>query len=80
MTGIQPVSNCDVAMIPKVDWRIGMAVTPKMRAHYWFRHLAVIRRVYPESGNLRETIDVEIYHGDGETTILHEPSEEWMTG
>ncbi len=63
----------------QTDWRIGHAVTPKMRTHYWFRHMAVIRRVHPESPNLKETMDVEIYHGDGETTILHEPTEEWMT-
>ena len=64
----------------KIDWRIGLAVTPKLRTHYWFRHLAVIRRIYPETPNLKETIDVEIYHGDtGETTILREPSDDWMT-
>jgi hypothetical protein len=64
----------------KSDWRIGIAVTPKMRTHYWYRHLGVVRRVHMAKDARSEMIDVEIYHADGETSIVHEPSDEWMTG
>lgn len=64
---------------PEQDWRIGIAVTPKMRTHYWFRQLGVIRVVWGVNAGSSERIDVELYHGEGETTLLHEPSSEWMT-
>lgn len=63
----------------KPDWRAGLAVTPKMRTHYWKNHLGVIRKIHPAKDGMAEMIDVELYHGDRESTMLHEPSSEWMT-
>ena len=76
---LTPPTGGTATIATKADWRIGLATTPKMRTHYWFRHMGVIRRIHPETQGIRETMDVEIYHGDGETTILNEPSDEWMT-
>lgn len=63
----------------KPDWRIGMAVTPKMRSHPLFQQMGAVRKVFPAGGDIPERINVEIYNRTGDTTCIQEPSNDWMT-
>lgn len=73
-----------VEALERVDWRIGMAVTPKLRSHRYYMQLAVVRKVHPKVEDTAmargkpETIEVEFYGSAGAAWIT-EPSVDWMT-
>lgn len=67
----------------KADWRIGMAVTPKLQIHPWYRTIWVIRSVVSESANIKEMLVLQFY-GQGRLgqvgcITITEPSDDWMS-
>lgn len=61
-----------------LDWRIGMATTPKMRTHPYYRHVGIIRQIHAETPNTKEQATIEIRFPDMDSIILLEPTDEWM--
>ena len=62
----------------KPDWRIGIGVTPKMRAHEFFRHVGIIRKILPATGSTVEQVEVELFFV-GKSERFVEPANDWMT-
>ncbi len=62
----------------RLDWRIGLAVTPSLRTHPLWRQMGVVRRVFPATPTAKEHLWIELYQ-DGDVVGMDEPSDEWMT-
>lgn len=74
-----PAKSKFAADANKTDWRIGLAVTPSMKTHPWYRCVFVVRAVRHLEGNVHGTIQVEHYSPHSEIVRLEEPSQEWKT-
>jgi hypothetical protein len=62
----------------KPDWRIGLAVTPKMKDHGDYMKIFVVRKVIPATDSKQEMLVVETY-GRIYSSKLTVPSDDWMT-
>ncbi len=60
------------------DWRVGMAVTPKLKTHMNYGQIGVVRHVRAATENSVERITVELRFY-GRRGNVEEPSENWMT-
>lgn len=60
------------------DWRVGLAVTPKMSVHPHHGHVGIIRGIRQESDSIVETVIVEIVT-KSERQIIQDATSEWMT-
>lgn len=64
------------------DWRIGLAVTPKMRDHSYYKTVWIVRAVLPETENIKEQLRLEAAVEYGHPAMgkeITEPSDDWMT-
>lgn len=72
----------------QTDWRVGKAVTPKMRSHRYFGFVGVVRGVIAGSPSIRESLRIEMPTATdaggfagwrNSPPAFDEPSDDWMT-
>lgn len=56
------------------DWRVGIAVTPKMQTHDYFGNMFVVRGLTDDG-----SVIVESYNTPVGRVNLTEPADDWMT-
>ena len=61
------------------DWRINLAVKPKMRTHPYFGNVGIVRRINPKSKDVPETMMVELFSNTEKPMLLDEATDDWVT-
>ncbi len=63
----------------KQDYRIGLAVTPKLRQHKYFGHVGVVRQIFSASENIKELMAVQLFAASVKPLMLREATDDWKT-